>query len=177
MDLLLCVLNVGSYAAVAFAVLLLPVFIFQSMRQRYRKRPNERGVGAGWGVRLFGGALVAAFLMFAATNLVWGWRLNTFFRSPTATVVSIDGRPVAEPAPVIQALRSTRFKMAHHSHPVARLRIVLRDGDAEQVLLLGRDSTNPREYWVDYTRPGFSLSDGLGRIETDAFDAYPGTPL
>ncbi len=94
--------------------------------------------------------------------------LNSLADSPN---VMINGRPVANSREVLSALKALDQLPAHHSSPTKRIAVEISD-HSHLVLWLGRDSSNPREYWVFYPRHFITRSNEIGRIITPLFDAY-----
>lgn len=169
-------LNFGFVGAGLAAIVLVPVFLVQAVRRSVTtRRPGS--FLTGWSARLFLVCVVLAMLFATSGNLVAGRKIHEILQDPETIVVAVDGRPASNPAQVLTALRGVSAKPAHHSHPIAAIPVVLRRDGVDTTLLLSRDSDNPREYWVDIPRSLVEPSDGLGRVETAAFDAYPGRGL
>ena len=90
--------------------------------------------------------------------------------SPNASV-TINGE-ARQQAPILEALRGLQHMESHHSYPLGRLQVVIRDGSKTIELVVAQDSERPDEYWV--YRPGANyhndpLGESLGRIETQVF--------
>ena len=165
-------LNFGFVGAGLAAVVLVPVLLFQRVRRRVTAG-RKGSFLTGWSARLFLACVVLALLFAASGNLVAGRKIHEILQDPETVVVAVDGRPAANPEQVLTVLRRVSAKPAHHSHPIAAISVVLRRDGVDTTLLVSRDSDNPREYWVDIPRSLVEPSDGLGRVETAAFDGYP----
>jgi hypothetical protein len=95
--------------------------------------------------------------------------LNSLADSPNVT---INGRPVANSREVLLALKALDQLPAHHSHPTKRINVEITDHAQRIRIVLARDSTNPREYWVFYPKYYVTKSNEIGRIKTPLFDEY-----
>jgi hypothetical protein len=87
-------------------------------------------------------------------------------------VVAVNDRTVSDNRELVSALRTVRPYWAHHSHPTSRVRVDVHGPRGHLVLELGRDSDNPREYWVFIPGGRITSSNEIGRITTSAFDQY-----
>jgi hypothetical protein len=99
--------------------------------------------------------------------------VTSFVREANGAQVTINGQVVADPAPILGALRFILVDTPHHSFPKIPLHVVIRGRSDTLELDLARDSVRPREYWVFYPA-GQTIRAGsqIGQIESDAFDAY-----
>jgi hypothetical protein len=99
--------------------------------------------------------------------------VTTFIRDANGAKVTVNGEVVADPAPILRALRWVLGTMPHHSLPTTPLHVVIRGKNGSLELDLARDSARPREYWVFYPA-GQTIRAGseIGRVESEAFDAY-----
>lgn len=86
--------------------------------------------------------------------------------------VSINGKPVPNSEEVITALKTLDWLSAHHSNPTRNIDIEITDHAPRVLLRLGRDSGDPREYWVFWPKYLITANNEIGRIRTAVFDAY-----
>jgi len=87
-------------------------------------------------------------------------------------MVYVNRQEVRQSDRMISALKEITPYWAHHSHPTKRIRVDIRSDARDLTLELGRDSSNPQEYWVFYPERGASSDTEIGRITTSAFDDY-----
>ena len=100
-------------------------------------------------------------------------RTKDFFEKLTPNVaVLIDGKPSLNSKEIIYELSKVRGSQAHHSHPTSTLHVLLQDHDESFMLWLGRDSQNPKEYWVFYPDFKATTMNEIGRITTGVFDQF-----
>jgi hypothetical protein len=97
------------------------------------------------------------------------WKLQSI---PDDANVSVNGTPAANSKELLVSLRSLDWLPAHHSEPTKRIRIDVNDHGSHVVLSLGRDSNDPREYWVFYPTHGVTRENEIGRIKTPLLDGY-----
>jgi hypothetical protein len=83
---------------------------------------------------------------------------------PADCRVSVAGRPIENPQPVLQTLRSLRWAWAHHSHPSHVIFIRVTAPSHELVLNLSRDYSDPHEHWVFLPRYRVTSRNEIGRI-------------
>jgi hypothetical protein len=93
----------------------------------------------------------------------------------TSTGVIVNGQALADPAPVLAALRGVRDADAHHSGPTAPVHLELTGGPHAVAVTIARDSENSNEFWI--FRPGQNrnnnaLGQDAGRVVSDTLDAY-----
>jgi hypothetical protein len=118
---------------------------------------------------------ILPFMLFSPpASLVYD-QANRFIRPANGSyLVRINGQVSASPTPIVGALRTidnSAFQ-GHHSHPTARIAVrVERDGQALD-LELGRDSEDPREYWVFYPTLLSTGQNAIARLRTEVFDEY-----
>jgi hypothetical protein len=86
--------------------------------------------------------------------------------------VSINGDFVDNHKEVLSTLRGLEELPAHRSHPTKRISIEISDHNSQLVLSLGRDSSDPREYWIFYPKYLITENNEIGRIKTSLFDRY-----
>ena len=141
-----------------------------------RTRDSERGRGEV--------LLVSAFLIMGA--FVGSWFIAEDWserrtRDGLLAVVSrssevvVGGKRLADPSPVLGALRGLTHVPAHHSGPLAPLRLELLAGGDTIPVVLARDSERPEEFWV--YRPGSNwhnnpLGEEAGRVRSAELDAF-----
>lgn len=93
--------------------------------------------------------------------------LNSF--SSDARVL-VNGESTENPFDIIAVLKKTWQVYPHHSHPTKRIDVQISDESRSLVLRLGRDSDDPREYWVFYPKYYVTSSNEIGRVITPIFD-------
>ena len=60
--------------------------------------------------------------------------------------VTVNGTPIANVGPLVEALRNMHRTIGHHSHPTTRYHVVLTTSRDSLPLDLERDSGDPHEY-------------------------------
>jgi hypothetical protein len=121
-----------------------------------------------WSVGLFIGSLLAIFLVSGIVCRRGRSEVREFLNG--ANQVAINGKLISDPRSTLEALRSLGELPAHHSHDTKIIRVIVRGKTGQIILNLGRDSDNPREYWVFYPRYRTTTSNDIGHIITSAFD-------
>ncbi len=92
--------------------------------------------------------------------------------------VKINGRLVENPKEIVAELKKVVPLLAHHSHPVNVINVEIFGNNEKLFLTVGRDSQNPKEYWVYYPKYAsgwwteYSPGCDLGRIISTLFDDY-----
>jgi len=143
-------------------------------------RPLPPRRGRKMGLLVFGAPVVFALGLAAVAFVLSGLeargrdRVREFVRraGPDAEV-EVDGRPFARGAELLALLENLSSMPAHESHPGRRFPVVVRASGETLDLDLGRDSTDPTEYWVYLPENGFTDHNEIGRIRTDLLDAIP----
>lgn len=94
----------------------------------------------------------------------------TFLSGTPVENVKIDGNAVANPNEIVTALKEVRPLPLHRSYETDLIQIELRKDSCSLLLIAGRDSQNPQEYWIFYP-PGFSFTTKthIGGIFTNIF--------
>ena len=119
------------------------------------------------------------FLVSCVTTMIIGGVITTNARREALNFIQslsgdytvyINEQQVRDSDKLISALKEIEPYWAHHSHPTKRIRVLIRSGERDLRLELGRDSDNPLEYWVFSSE--VSLDNEIGRITTAAFDEY-----
>jgi hypothetical protein len=117
-------------------------------------------------------AIIVGLVAAASSKSIAQFQVQRFLESQSrGATVSINGQRVQNGDEVLTALKSLSDLPAHHSHPVKKITVEISDG-TRLVLWLGRDSDNPREYWVYYPKHLITRNNEVGRIITPLFDAY-----
>ncbi len=98
--------------------------------------------------------------------------IQTLDSLSSAARVSIDGKAADKPGDILSVLKKTRWIYPHHSHPTKRINVEIADESQSLLLSLGRDSDDPREYWVFYPKYWITSGNEVGRIVTPVFDGY-----
>ena len=82
-------------------------------------------------------------------------------------------RPDEDPDSLLAVLRSVRSLSAHHSYATTALAIRVSDPRGRVVnLVLKRDSSRPREYWVFQADYRTTSNNEVGRVVTPLFDGF-----
>ena len=125
-------------------------------------------------VAMFMSAILAVIVYYGVAAWAGRQRVIGFVRhSPTRVTVLVDGKTVHNPDAVVAAVGQVEYYWAHHSHPTKRICVALQNGDSRLALELGRDSGDPKEYWVFC--PACAITgpnNEIGRITTPLFDEY-----
>lgn len=121
---------------------------------------------------IFGAAAIVGLLVAASSESIAQFQVQQLLESASrGAPVSINGQQVQNGDEVLTVLRDLRDLPAHHSHPVKKIIVEVSD-QGHLLLWLGRDSDNPREYWVYYPKHLITRNNEIGRIITPLFDAY-----
>jgi hypothetical protein len=124
------------------------------------------------GTAVFVVAVILGLLIGSTTTLIGRLEVLHYLDGVSANErISVDGRQVQNSEEVINTLKNLTDLPAHHSSPTKRIAVEISD-QSHLVLWLGRDSNNPREYWVFYPRHFITRSNEIGRVITPLFDAY-----
>ena len=121
---------------------------------------------------IFGIAVLVSLGVGASSTSIAQFQIQQLLqKQPTTTLVSVNGQPAKNSEEILNTLRGLSDLPAHHSSPTKRIRVDIH-GTRHITLELGRDSTNPREYWVFDPRHRITRNNEIGRIITPLFDAY-----
>lgn len=162
----------GLWLWIVLNLIVFPVFLVWSL---FKRRPNSRILATAlWLSGLFATPILLIFLFSGLVSRQAKSEFDKFVGDHNQVVIYIDGRPAAESMQALAALESMRQVEGHHSHPMNKILVELRSGSDKLLLVLGRDSDFPQEYWIFYPRYRSSNSNEIGRITTPAFDGYPG---
>ena len=119
---------------------------------------------------------VPALLFFSACDLseaiIQGQILADFDLLSNDYQISLDGKRYPNPPEGLSALKTLRWVPEHHSYPTKVIRVEVFDRSRQVVLLIARDSRDPREYWVFSPNSFITRHIEVGRIVTSAFDRY-----
>lgn len=119
---------------------------------------------------------VPALLFFSACDLseaiIQGQILADFDLLGDDCQISLDGKRCPNPPEALSALKTLRSVPEHHSYPTKVIRVEVFDRSRQVVLLIARDSQDPREYWVFSPNSFITRHIEVGRIVTSAFDRY-----
>lgn len=154
-------LDVIAIAAFASSLIALP-FSFYT----FRKRPIRSLLVFATPLLIFFGACDLSQTIAQAQILV------DLDRLADDCQISVNGKPSSNPREALSALKTLRWLPKHHSDPTERLRVDVSDHSTQVVLLVARDSRDPREYWVFYPKFFITTHNDVGRIVTSAFDGY-----
>jgi hypothetical protein len=149
--------------------------LWPEVRRRGDKLGVQDLVRALLGLSLFVLIVTIFVADFADEAKARRWVLSQLASEPRQYQVWIEDREVADPVPVVTALRGLSHVGAHHSAPTKPLQIRVAHAGHRLDLVVARDSTLPSEYWVFL--PGKSggphgslLGQQAGRISTSVFD-------
>ena len=121
---------------------------------------------------IFGIAVLVGLAVAASSTSISQFQVQQLLKKQSSgATVSINGQPAKNAEEVINTLKGLRDVPAHHSSPTRRISVDAR-GTHPITLELGRDSSNPREYWVFYPKHLVTRDNEIGRITTPLFDAY-----
>jgi hypothetical protein len=173
------ILGVIFYGAGAVAIIALPFLIVnwvQYVRAMARAAfPGSRAAVAfpAKSVGLFvTSILIAVGVASVATSSTRREARRFLGESTGDATVYVNGQRISSPEEVLAALKGLAWYSAHHSHPTTRIEVDVMSSRGNLALELGRDSDNPREYWVFSQRQGITSNNEIGRITTSAFDKY-----
>jgi hypothetical protein len=164
--------DIVSVLALGAAIVAFPFLLFawsNSLAHRKEERPFPLK-----STLLFVVPLAVSGLCYGISTLVVECQAAEFleFTSSKCTVL-IDGHIAQNRDEILATLRSMAHLPAHHSSPARRIRVDISDPPRKLALLLARDSSDPREYWVfapSATR--FSYDRDIGHIKTPIFDGH-----
>ena len=92
-----------------------------------------------------------------------------------ATQARVNDAPVDDASILLAALKQVDHVAAHHSHPMAPIRIDLLDGSSESHVVIARDSARSTEFWA-FWPSGHGLAgdpgEVAGRIVSGDLDAF-----
>ncbi|HKP36510.1 MAG TPA: hypothetical protein VJT71_06600 [Pyrinomonadaceae bacterium] len=121
---------------------------------------------------VFGIATIVALLVGASSTSIAQFQVQRLLQSaPSDSKVLVNGVPAQNAPEMLKTLKELRDLPAHHSSPGHQISVDIY-GSSHIRLLLARDSSNPREYWVLYPKHFITRSNEIGRIITPLFDAY-----
>ena len=117
-------------------------------------------------------AVILGLLIGATSTSIARFEVLRFLeRQSDNRIVSVNGHRVQNSAEIVNTVKNLTDLPAHHSHPIKRIAVDISD-HSQITLWLGRDSDNPREYWVFYPKHFITRSNEIGRVITPLFDAY-----
>jgi hypothetical protein len=170
-------LYVICYCAFAASIIALP-FLLVNWWKYTKNQPVNRLVVVPAG---FPTKSVNFFVFSFVTAMVAGSIVTTYARRDALHfihslsgnyTVYVNHQEVRDSDRMISALKEIAPYWAHHSHPTKRIRVDIRNDAGDLTLELGRDSSNPQEYWVFSPEHGVTSDTEIGRITTAAFDEY-----
>jgi len=164
-----------AFSFIAMLVLMANLFLRMKSKviepggYHYAKRYPVRSAVA------FGGSLLVIILLSFALKAQARKEIQDYFDhlDPKTTSIQVNGNNVADSATMLKALHIPADIWAHHSHPVNRITILITAKDGPLMLRLGRDSQEPKEYWVFYPHYRYLEHNEVYRISTALFDQYP----
>jgi hypothetical protein len=172
-------LDLIFYGASAMAILSLPFLLvnwLQYMRARARAAfPSSRAAVSfpAKSIGLFVTSILIAVAVASVATTSARQEAQRFLRElPSDATVYVNGQPISDQEEVLSTLKGVASYWAHHSHPTTLIRLDVTSSKGNLALELGRDSGNPREYWVFSPEQGITSKNEIGRITTSAFDKY-----
>ena len=171
------ILNGICYFAFAAAIVAVP-FLVVNWWKYIKNQPLNRlvTVRAGFPTKSVSFFLISACTAMAAASIMTSYArhdaLNFLQSLPQGYLVYVNGQQVAYPDEMILSLQQVAPYWAHHSHPTTRIRVDVHSNERNLRLELGRDSDNPKEYWVFCSEHSVTSENEIGRITTSAFDDY-----
>ena len=170
-------LNVISYLAFTAAIIALPFMLVNWWK--YMRSPRARRLGAfqpGFPYKSISFFVFSALTAIAAASVMTAYArhdvLNFIQNLSGNYTVYVNQKQVREAEKIISSLKEIAPYSAHHSHPTTRIRVDIHTDARDITLELGRDSGNPKEYWVFYSEYSVTSNNEIGRITTSAFDDY-----
>jgi hypothetical protein len=85
--------------------------------------------------------------------------------------VTVNGVSANRKYDVLEAVKTMRFPLAHHSHPTTRFEVRIDTSAGSAVLVFRRDSSDPHEYWVFYPKFHSTNVNAVGHAFTDSLDS------
>ena len=86
--------------------------------------------------------------------------------------VYVNAQLAKNPDAIITALKTTGFRMDHHSSPTKMIHVDIQSDRGNLLLQLGRDSSYAQEYWVFYPKYRITSNNEIGKVLTAALDEY-----
>jgi hypothetical protein len=121
---------------------------------------------------IFGVAVVAGLIVAATSRSIAQFQVQQRLESePADTPIFVDGHQLQNSGEVLTELKRLGDLPAHHSHPTKIITVEVA-GRPHLTLWLGRDSDDPREYWVFDPSHLITRNNEIGRIITPVFDGY-----
>jgi hypothetical protein len=171
-------LNNAVYLCFAVAIIALPFVVFGVLRAVNRappiSNPATRLVSMPQkSILLFAGAIaicmsLSQVICFTARNEAFQFLTSL----PNSHSTAVNGNIVSDDSSLIAALKSTHWVMGHHSHPTTTIHIAVENNGHTMKFNLGRDSSDPHEYWVFLPEYRVSSMNDIGRITTNLLDGY-----
>jgi len=162
----------------AIAIIALPFMVFGIWRA-VNRAPVISNPATRWAslpqksILLFACAIVIGMLLSQVSCIIAWNRAFQFLASlPSSHSISVNGNTASDDSSLITALKSTHWVMGHHSHPTTTIRITVEGNGHTMRFNLGRDSSDPHEYWVFLPEYRITSMNELGRIETNLLDRY-----
>ena len=166
-----------SYLAFAVAIIALP-FLLVNWWKYMKAQPVNRLVVVRPGFPI---KSVSFFVFSILTAIAAATIVSTYARHDVLSFIQnlsgnytvyVNHQQVPDYEKIIASLKEIGPYPAHHSHPTKRIRVDIHTDARDVTLELGRDSGNPKEYWVFYSGNSVTSQNEIGRITTSAFDEY-----
>jgi hypothetical protein len=167
------VLDFVAIASLVIAFVMVPVTLFTWPGSRVRGQILSSSRVAN--VSMFTFMISVAVGMCASwisTQITQNFVIKELESVHDAYRISINGKTAPNGQQVLLALKSLQWTPPHHSDSTKRIGIDLFYDSHHLVLSLGRDSGDPREYWVFYPNYRITAMNEIGRIKTSIFDGY-----
>ena len=170
-------LNVITYCAFAASIISLPFLLVNWWRYMQGQPANRLVViRTGFPTKSVSFFLISVFTTIAAASIMTTYAsrdVSSFLQNLSGNyTVYVNRQEVRESEKIISSLKEIAPYWAHHSHPTTRIRVDIHSDARDLTLELGRDSGNPQEYWVFYSKHSVTSDNEIGRITTSAFDEY-----
>jgi heme/copper-type cytochrome/quinol oxidase subunit 2 len=174
------ILDAVAYLAFAIALVMLPVltvnwsiYIWKLIK---KYGPEPRISTASMPIKSVLAFIIPVVIVICASifsqSIATDEVLQKISSLPEDCDVFVNGQRVQDPQAIISTLKSLHAVLPHHSEPTRAIKIEIRDHSRQMVLILGRDSGDPREYWVFYPKHAITARNEIGRITTSIFDTY-----
>ena len=173
------ILNTLFYAVSVIPFIALPFLLVNWMRYLKIRRENKsRRVALPAklplkSVLVFGGPILVAILIAEFVQARSRVEALNFLRDLSSNYkVYVNSQPPKNPDAIITALKTTGWRMDHHSSPTKMIRVDIHTDQGDMSLQLGRDSSYAQEYWVFYPKYRITSNNEIGKVVTPVFDEY-----
>ena len=164
-------LDLLFYGAGASAFVAFPFLVVNWARFMMKR---SRAAFPAKSIAFFATPILVALATASAATTAARQKALSFLQQPSDHLhVYVNGRPEQNGDEIVSSLRRITTYSAHHTDPTTRIRVEIRDSESNSlVLVLGRDSGIPHEYWVFCPSGWITSNNEIGRVTTPLFDAY-----